>query len=135
MYPYQSASDEVIAKHEIFIDCDGVRAKAFFYEEDGSVEVQAGSEIVKYDKTKNYEEWQYDVYNQLLEDNIIKENETGAIFMRSYMFSPQMKNRTSLSESAGLILCGSRNGWEYWKDSSGTQLNHNTKLKNKMTGK
>lgn len=135
LYPYQAAPDEVIAKHEIFLDWDGVRATAFFYEEDGSVEVQAGSEIVKYDKSKNYEEWQYDVYNQLLEDNIIKEIENGAIFIRSYMFSPQMKNRTSLSESAGLILCGSRNGWEYWKDSFGKPLNQNTKLKNKMTGK
>lgn len=135
LYPYSSASDEVIVKHEIFLDWDGVTAFGILYEEDGSVEVQAGSEIVKYASNQEAEEWQYDKYNELLESGVIKETENGAIFVKSYMFTPQCINRTSLSESAGVILCGNRNGWEYWRDGDGRSLNENKQLKKKLTGK
>lgn len=135
LYPYSSASDDVIVKHEIYLDWDGVTAFGLLYEEDGSVEVQAGSEIVKYSDREETEEWQYDRYNELLDAGVIKETEKGAIFVKSFMFMPQVINRTALSESAGVILCGSRNGWEYWKDGDGNSLNENKKLKKKLTGK
>ncbi len=135
LYPYLSASDEVIQKHEITIDWDDIIAFATLYEEDGSVEVQAGSEIVKYNKDSDIEEWQYDLYSELLENGVIKETEKGAVFVKPYLFMAQRKGYTALSVSAGVILCGSRNGWDYWKDSKGISLKENTSLRKKLTGK
>lgn len=110
-------------------DWDNVVAMAFLYEEDGSVEVQTGSEIVKYNKDSAAEEWQYDIYNELLYNGIIKETDKGAVFIKPYLFTAQKKNNTALSVSAGLILCGNRNGWEYWKNEKGKSLNEDVNLK------
>ena len=134
LYPYCSASDEVISKHVISINWDGVSALAHFYEEDGSVEIQEGSEIVKYSPSET-EDWQYDIYSDLLDDGIIKETEKGAVFVKAHMFIPQRTSYTALSAAAGFILCGTRNGWEYWKDENGKPLNENAELKQKFTGK
>jgi uncharacterized protein with ParB-like and HNH nuclease domain len=135
LYPYSTAADTVIVKHEISLDKDGVLANAILFEEDGSVEVQTGSEIVKYVSSTDVEDWQYDIYNELLEEGIIKETDKGAVFLKPYLFTSQKKNSTALSMSAGLILCGSRNGWEYWQDGSGNPLNSNEKLKERLTNK
>ena len=135
LYPYCSASDDVIKKHEILLDCDDVVAVAHLYEEDGSVEVLAGSEIVKYNKNYSVESWVLDLYAELLESGVIKETAKGAVFVRPYLFMSQRKAATALSAAAGLILCGNRNGWEYWKDINGSPLNDNKQLKKKMTGK
>ena len=134
LYPYMSASDAVIAKHEISIDWDGIYALATFYEEDGSVEVQSGSTIVKYDDSRA-DEWQYDIYNALIEEGFVKETDSGAVFVKNYLFTSQKTNFTALSVSAGVLLCGNRNGWEYWKDESGHSLNENKELKKRVTGK
>ena len=130
IYPYLSASSDVIAKHDISIDWDGVVALGILYEEDGSVEVLEGSEVVKYnDQTP---EWCVEWFNSLVEDGIIKETEKGGVFIKSLMVSAQKKNSTGLSPTAGLILGGSRNGWEYWKDSNGITLNENKELRKKL---
>lgn len=134
LYPYCSASDDVISKHIISLDWGGISAIAHFYEEDGSVEVQAGSEIAKYEGS-DADEWQYEIYSDLLDDGIIKETEKGAVFVKSYMFIPQRTSYTALSAAAGFILYGSKNGWEYWKDQSGRPLSENLELKHKFTGK
>lgn len=128
LYPYIPASDDVIAKHEITLDYDGAYAIAFFYEEDGSVEIQVGSNTVIYDKTKDIDEWQYSLYSDLLEEGVIKESENGAVFVKSYLFTAQKVNSTALSVTAGLLLCGNRNGWEYWKDQNGNPLNDDVDL-------
>ncbi len=133
LYPYLSASSEVIAKHEISIDWDGVVALAVLYEEDGSVEVSEGSEIKKYDE--DTPEWCVDMFNTLLEDGIVKETDNGGVFIKPFMFVAQKKNSTGLSAAAGLILGGNRNGWEYWKDESGKPLNDNKDLKKKLSEK
>lgn len=134
LYPYVSASNDFIAKHDISLDWDNVYAIATFYEEDGSVEVLSGSTVVKYTEN-NSGEWQYDIYNNLIEEGIIKETETGAIFIKNYLFTAQKMNSTALSVSAGVILCGNRNGWEYWKDENGKPLNDDKDLKKRVTGK
>lgn len=133
LYPYLSASSEVIAKHEISIDWDGVVAFATLYEEDGGVEIAEGSEIVKYDETTP--EWCVDWFASLLEEGIVKETEIGAVFIKPLMVSAQKKNSTGLSAAAGLILGGNRNGWEYWKDESGKPLNDKKELKKKLSDK
>lgn len=134
LYPYCSASDDVISKHVITINWDDVFALAYLYEEDGSVEIQEGSEIVKYDPTKT-EEWQYEIYSSLLDEGIIQETEKGAVFVKTYMFLPQRTGFTALSAAAGVILCGTRNGWEYWKDETGVTLGENAALRQKFFAK
>lgn len=134
LYPYCSASDDVISKHVISINCDDVFALAYLYEEDGSVEIQEGSEIVKYDPGKT-EEWQYEIYSSLLDEGIIKETEKGAVFVKTYMFLPLRTGFTALSAAAGVILCGTRNGWEYWKDENGITLGENAALRKKFFAK
>ena len=133
LYPYLSASDEVIIKHDIYLNCDGVSASAYLYEENGSVEVLAGSEIVPYINRESKEDITnyYNIYNELLDENIIKETENGAIFLKNYIFTTKNKNATSLSSSAGFILCGSRNGWEYWTNANNIKLN-NTDIKERL---
>lgn len=110
LYPYFSASEEVIKKHDIYLNWDKVTATGYLYEEDGSVEILAGSEIVKYNSQEYCEEWQYDYYNDLLDEGVITETEKGATFLKNYLFTSRQKNSTALSLTAGLILCGSRNG-------------------------
>ncbi len=56
LYPYFSTSDEVIKKHDIYLSWDGVTAIGYLYEEDGSVEILAGSEIVKYNSQEYCED-------------------------------------------------------------------------------
>lgn len=135
LYPYQSASDDVIAKHDLFLESSGVTALGVLYEEDGSVEVLDGSEIVKYSEDNSASEGQIDTYNRLLEEGVIKETDKGAVFVKSYLFMPSRNNDTALSLTAGIILGGSRNGWEYWKDSSGQELQFDKELKKKLKGK
>ena len=133
LYPYFSASDEVIKKHDIYLNWDGVKASAYLYEEDGSVEVLAGSEIVKYDTQEYCDDLLFDMYNDLLEEGFIKETPSGAQFIKNYLFISKNKNGTALSIAAAIILCGSRNGWEYWTDSNGRRLNDDLDLKELLT--
>ena len=128
LYPYLPASDDIIAKHEISIDYDGAFALAYFYEEDGSVEIQMGSNTVIYDKSKDIDEWAQSLYNELIDEGVIKESENGAVFIKPYLFTTQKINSTALSLTASFLLCGSRNGWEYWKDQKGKPLNDNKEL-------
>ena len=87
------------------------------------------------DKTKEIDEWQYSLYNDLLEEGVIKESENGAVFIKPYLFTAQKVNSTALSVTAGLLLCGNRNGWEYWKDQNGNPLNDDVELVKRMKKK
>lgn len=91
------------------------------------------SQIANYDLSSS-QDWLIDIYNRLLEEGVIKETETGAIFVKSYLFTASRINDTALSYTASLILGGNRNGWEIRKDSSGKPLNSNTKLKQVFKG-
>lgn len=135
IYPNYSASDSVIEKHEIYIKSDGIVCFGYLYEDDGSVEIQAGSEMVRYDTSQNYEEWEKELYDDLLEKGIIVEKENTAEFLKPYMIYATRSNTTTLSATASFVLTGSKNGWDYWLDESGKPLNSNAELKKKMTGK
>lgn len=132
LYPYFSASEDVVVKYDIYLNTGLVSAKAYLYEEDGSVEILEGSQIVNYNEESDVQDWQYDIYNDLLEEGVVKKTNDGATFVKNYLFVSKNKNRTSLSTTAGLILCGSKNGWDFWKDSTGCKLNDNVNLKNKL---
>lgn len=126
LYPYTQAKGNIIKKHDIVLKADGITALGTFYEEDGAVEIEVGSEIKPIDEYTP--SWCVDIINSLLEDEIIKENDKGYIFVMPYVFVTKTKNGTSLSASAGVMLGGNRNGWDYWLDDSGKPLNQNKVL-------
>lgn len=133
LYPYLSASSEVIAAHNISLEWDGIVAFGTLYEEDGSVEITEGSEIKKYDDQTP--EWCRELLDSLIEEGLVKETPNGYVFVKPYVLSPKMKNATSLSPSAGLLLGGNRNGWAYWKDENGVALSEDKELRKRLSDK
>lgn len=132
LYPYVSASQSIIKKHEIFLDFNGVIASGYLYEEDGSVEVLSGSTLRKNPDSTAYQDVE-EMYLDLIEDNIIVENDYSSTFVKDYIFTTKRTTETALSYTASLLLrTGSRNGWEYWKDIDGKSLNENKKLKERI---
>lgn len=133
LYPYSSASDEVIVKHDIYLESNGYVAIGYLYEEDGSVEILEGSTLSKTADSSAYQGLE-ELYSELVEDGIIVETENESIFKKSFLMPSTRMNDTSLSSTASLLCrSGSRNGWEWWKDSEGKTLNENKELKNKLT--
>lgn len=134
LYPYTPAPTEFISRREISLDWDGIVAFAYLYEEDGTVEIQTGSQVVKYDSGQLNEEWYFVWYKALLEEGYIQETDEGAVFIKPLLVYAQKENSTALSATAGLLLCGNRNGWDYWRGSNGKRLNQDKNLYNKLRG-
>lgn len=133
LYPYTSASDEVIVKHEIYLENNGYVANGYLYEEDGSVEILEGSTLSKTADSSAYQYFE-EIYSDLVEDGTIVETESESVFKKSYLVSSSRINDTSLSSTASLLCrSGSRNGWDLWRDQNGKPLNDNKELKNKLT--
>lgn len=95
-----------------------------FYLDNGAVEIQKGSEIDNYRIPHDYHNYD-DLYNELLDDGIIEETESGAIFVENYTFYTKFDGSTALSGSAGFMLIASRNGKDYWLDESNHSINKN----------
>lgn len=133
LYPYTSASDEVIIKHDIYLESNDYVAIGYLYEEDGSVEILEGSTLSKTADSSAYQNLE-ELYSELVEDGIIFETENESIFKKSFLMPSTRMNDTSLSSTASLLCrSGSRNGWDWWKDSEGKSLNENKKLKKILT--
>lgn len=106
IYPYQKSEKSNIKKWLIQLNTDHINTKGYLYENE-EVEILQGSTLKKSDT---------ELYNKLLEDEIIKEIEGKSIFIDSYVFS-------SISTAAKVILNSSRNGWDCFKDENGNSLN------------
>lgn len=132
LYPYPIASADIIPKKAIFIKANNIKATGFLYLDNGSVEVDVGSELYKFENAESYPEIE-DIRQELIEEKIIAETETGSYFAQPYVFYSKLSNFTALSTSASVILHGSRNGWEYWTDDSGTPLSNIAEIKNKFS--
>jgi len=117
LYPYSSASNEVIKKHVISIIKDKIIVEAIFYEEDGSVEIQPTSSIASY-ATPHLLDDIDSLYHELVDEEIIQETDEGPIFIKPYLMSPQTNNGTALSKSAALATHQSVNGWDCWIDET-----------------
>lgn len=132
LYPYPIASADIIPKKAIFINSNNIKATGFLYLDNGSVEVDVGSELYKFENAENYPEIE-DIRQELLDENVIAEIEGVLCFVKPYVFYSKLSNFTALSTSASVILHGSRNGWEYWTDDSGKALCEVTEIKNKFS--
>lgn len=133
LYPYFEASGESINRIPIYLDVSGTFATGYFYEDNGSVEVEEGSMLsLKCENSPSYPEID-DLRQELLDEEIIAERENGLVFIKNHIFYRKVIGSTALSATAGLILYGSRNGWDYWLNESGAKLGSNKPLKRKFT--
>lgn len=131
LYPYESAKEDFVIKHEIHIDTDGITATGYLYETNGSVEILEGS-MVKLDADENSLGTNEELYSELLDEGIIVETPDNASFKKAYRFNSLRSNSTTLSTSASFILRSPRNGWYTWRDEQGNPLNSNKELKRKL---
>ena len=121
LYPYYAVKDEAMEKIPIFLSKqDRTLARAYFFPDNGSVKVLAGSIV---DKNESMDNKYVDVAKQrteLLEDGIIEDIGDTYVFAHDHLFT---SNRgTALSNTASLILHGSRNGKEYWETEDGNPI-------------
>ncbi|MCM1440100.1 MAG: DUF262 domain-containing protein [Roseburia sp.] len=133
LYPYFEVSGDSVKKYPIYLEASGILATGKFYEDDGSVEVDEGSILnTQFDNATNYPDIE-DMRQELLSEGIIGETESGLCFLKNYIFYPHSANSTALSQTAALLLHGSRNGWDYWLLESGKPINSNKTLKKKFS--
>ncbi|MEY8459036.1 DUF4357 domain-containing protein [Lactococcus ileimucosae] len=125
MYPYlrSSGNYKYDASRNIFLEAQGIKASGYLHE-NGTVTIYSGSEI--YSKIKNISsDYLGETRQELLNNGVIEEAIGGLQFVQDYTTS-------SVSKAAALLLSGSRNGWEYWKDENGIILNESLRKKNKI---
>lgn len=97
--------------------------------DDGSVEIDVGSQLGIHDNAGNYAEIE-EIRQELLEEGIIAELDDGLQFIKPYTVYSKFSNSTALSMAASIILHGSRNGWTCWKNSEGVALGDIQEIRN-----
>lgn len=123
LYPYQYSeqSYEQDDERNVFLEKDGIKAKGNL-SKDEILTIFAGSYVNQ--NAKNVAADHLESKRQeLVTDGIIAEDNSGLYFTTDYIAS-------SISNGTELILGGSKNGWEYWKDVNGIAVNDS--LRNKQ---
>lgn len=116
MYPYLRSEGEYDhdGNRKIFLEASGIKASGYL-NEDESVVIYAGSEV--YSKIKDITSDSLgETRQELLDNGIIEDRIGGLQFVQDYTAS-------SVSNAAALLLGGSRNGWDYWKNEFGVRIN------------
>ena len=122
MYPYlrSQGNYEQNEDRNIFLEEKGIKATGYL-NEDETVVIYAGSEI--YPKAEEItSDYLGETRQDLVDEGILEKKIGGRQFIQDYTVS-------SVSKAASLILGGSRNGWDYWKDSNGMILNYSLRKK------
>lgn len=84
LYPYYEAKESLISKVAIRIDSDKVSARGYYYPDNGSVEILAGSELcTSIPNPGLYEDVEL-LRNELLESGIIAGEEPNMVFKTNY---------------------------------------------------
>lgn len=122
LYPYPEVNDEIIPREEIFIRINGITAKGYLSLDDGSVEIDVGSQLAKHEKADHFVEIE-DLRQELMDDGVIAEIDNELQFVQPYTIYTKYSNSTALSMAASIILHGSKNGWAYWENGEGIALN------------
>lgn len=131
LYIYPEVNGEIIPKEEIFIRTNGITAKGYLSLDDGSVEIDVGSQLAMFENAENYAEIE-DVRQELLEDGIVAELDNGLQFIKPYTIYSKYTNYTALSMAANIILHGSRNGWACWENAGGVPLKDVPEIRNQF---
>lgn len=134
LFPYITASSKMIPKESINIRQNNISASGYLNLDDGSVEINVGSQLLK-QNDKSFNKDNYEVIQDLIAEEIIVESEDAYIFVKPYIFYSHFTNSTALSTSASLILNASRNGWHYWEDDFGKRLNQRADIKSEFNRK
>ena len=123
MYPYlrSNGNYDHNGSRNIFLEAHGIKASGYL-NEDGTVIIYSGSEI--YSKIKDIaSDTLGEVRQEMLDKGIIEKTIGGLQFTQDYV-------APSVSNAAGLILGGSRNGWDCWKDEDGIIINDSLRKRN-----
>ena len=132
LYPYPITNADIIPRKAIFISSNNIKASGFLYLDNGSVEIDVGSELYEFENAENYPEIE-DIRQELIDEKVVADMDGVLCFMKPYIFYSKLRNFTALSASASVILHGSRNGWEYWTDDSGVALGGVIEIKNRFS--
>lgn len=124
MYPYLRATRnyDYNIERNIFLSSHGIKAEGYF-NDNKTVTIYPGSQIYLGEKAKPLKRFD-EMRKELLDSGIIEETVDGLQFVQEYIAS-------SVSNAAALILGGSRNGWDYWKDADGVSINEFLREKKK----
>lgn len=123
MYPYlrSNGNYDHDGSRNIFLEAHGIKASGYL-NEDGTVIIYSGSEI--YSKIKDIaSDTLGEIRQEMLDKGIIEKTIGGLQFTQDYV-------APSVSNAAGLILGGSRNGWDCWKDEDGIIINDSLRKRN-----
>lgn len=123
MYPYlrSNGNYDHDGSRNIFLEAHGIKASGYL-NEDGTVIIYSGSEI--YSKIKDIaSDTLGEARQEMLDKGIIEKTIGGLQFTQDYV-------APSVSNAAGLILGGSRNGWDCWKDEDGIIINDSLRKRN-----
>ncbi|MBR5874733.1 MAG: DUF262 domain-containing protein [Oscillospiraceae bacterium] len=132
VYPYPKINNDILIKEEIYIRVNGIVAKAFFSLDDGSVEIDTGSQLYKFENVENYPDIE-DIRQELFDDGIIAEIDGVLQFVKPYIIYSRMSNYTALSMAASIILHSSRSGWAYWENAEGKLIRDIPEIRNKFS--
>ncbi len=124
LYPYYESVYSVVSKIHISLSCKDIQASAYYYPDNGSVEILAGSQLSINDPTVNTEKYPSveALRNELIEEEIVVETNGKLIFTSDYLVIPKRVKSTALSPAAEIILHGSRNGKELWRTDDGYSI-------------
>lgn len=132
IYPYPKINYDALVKETIFIKTNNTYAKAFFSLNDGSVEIDIGSQLFKFENIENYQDVE-DIRQELIDEGIVAEIDNTLQFVKPYIVYSKIKNHTALSTAASIILHGSRNGWAYWVNSNNVALQDIPEIRNRFS--
>lgn len=121
LYPYPKINNKIIPKEDIYIKANGIIAKGYLSLDDGSVEIDVGSQLSMFDKADNYPDIE-DIRQSLIDDGIVAEIDSVLQFVKPHTIYSRFANATGLSMAANIILHGNRSGWSCWENSDGNLL-------------
>ena len=122
LYPYYEAKDSVVNKLTIHIDFQNGSALAYYYPDNGNVEVLKGTTLyMEFQTPESYPEIEA-LRTDFKENEIIFDDNGILTFAEDYFFNSKRVNSSALSTAASFILHGSRNGWDCWKTEEGIPL-------------
>jgi len=123
LYPYPDVNNIDLEKIEIHLASTKLDCIGYFSPEDGSVEIQVGSEIEKNKLSEKYSDIR-DLRQELLDEHIIEQTDKGFVFVKPYTFYKRnsSKKDTALSFAASFVFYGSKDGWKEWVDMNNKTL-------------
>lgn len=113
MYPYLRSHKHYDYKEnrKIYIEMSGIHVDGYL-NDNNQVTVYSGAQL---SNTNKLNKRNSEIRQELLDQGILKNNDGKLVLTQDYTASP--------SSTAELILGGSKNGWDYWKDSNGISIN------------